>query len=69
MKLIRNTNPLNLLGVPAASVPCGFRTEGMPIGLQLAARWWAEGTVLRAAHSYQKATDWHTRRPAQTVAS
>jgi aspartyl-tRNA(Asn)/glutamyl-tRNA(Gln) amidotransferase subunit A len=61
--LIRNTNPLNLLGVPAISAPCGFTASGLPIGLQLAGRWWDEGTVLRAVHAYQEATDWHTRRP------
>jgi len=63
-KLIRNTNPLNLLGVPAISVPCGFTEGGLPIGLQLVGRWWGEATVLRAAHTYQQSTDWHTRRPA-----
>jgi len=62
-KLIRNTNPLNLLGVPAISVPCGFTEGRLPIGLQLAGRWWDEGTVLRAAHAYQGATDWHARKP------
>ncbi len=62
-RLIRNTNPLNLLGVPAISLPCGFTQGGLPIGLQLAGRWWDEATVLRAAHAYQGATDWHTRRP------
>jgi aspartyl-tRNA(Asn)/glutamyl-tRNA(Gln) amidotransferase subunit A len=61
--LIRLTNPLNLLGVPAISVPCGFSPEGLPIGLQLAGRWWDEATVLRAANAYERATDWHTRRP------
>jgi aspartyl-tRNA(Asn)/glutamyl-tRNA(Gln) amidotransferase subunit A len=62
--LIRFTNPLNFLGIPAISVPCGFTTAGMPIGLQLAGRWWDEATVLRAAHAYEQATDWHHRRPA-----
>ena len=61
--LIRLTNPLNLLGIPAISVPCGFSPNGLPIGLQLAGRWWDEATVLRAAHAYEQATDWHTRRP------
>jgi aspartyl-tRNA(Asn)/glutamyl-tRNA(Gln) amidotransferase subunit A len=65
--LIRNTNPLNLLGIPALSAPCGFTEAGLPIGLQLAGRWWDEATVLRAADAYQQATDWHTRRPAVTV--
>jgi aspartyl-tRNA(Asn)/glutamyl-tRNA(Gln) amidotransferase subunit A len=53
--LIRNTNPLNLLGVPAISVPCGFTESGLPIGLQLAGRWWDEATVLRAARAYEQA--------------
>jgi aspartyl-tRNA(Asn)/glutamyl-tRNA(Gln) amidotransferase subunit A len=62
--LIRFTNPLNFLGVPAISVPCGFTAANMPIGLQLAGRWWDEETVLRAAYAYETATDWHKRRPA-----
>ncbi|MCH7877734.1 MAG: hypothetical protein IH914_00260, partial [candidate division Zixibacteria bacterium] len=45
------------------SVPCGFTSEGMPIGLQLAGRPFAESAVLRVAHAYEQATDWHTRRP------
>ncbi len=61
--LIRNTNPLNLLGVPAISVPCGFTESGLPIGLQLAGRWWDEATVLRAARAYEQATDWQKRAP------
>ena len=63
VNLIRFTNPLNFLGVPAISVPCGFTKEGLPVGLQLAGHWWAEETVLRAAHAYERATDWHERRP------
>jgi aspartyl-tRNA(Asn)/glutamyl-tRNA(Gln) amidotransferase subunit A len=61
--LMRLTNPFNLLGVPAVSVPCGFTGGGLPIGLQLAGRWFEEGTVLGAAHAYQQATDWHKRAP------
>ncbi len=61
--LIRNTNPLNLLGIPAMSVPCGFTRAGLPIGLQLSGRWWDEATVLRAAYAYEQATDWHKRAP------
>ncbi len=63
LSLIRLTNPLNLLGVPTLSVPCGFTPEALPFGLQLIGRWWDEATVLRAGHAYQQATDWHTRRP------
>ncbi len=62
--LIRFTNPFNFLGVPAISLPCGFSAEGLPIGLQLAGRWWDDGTVLRAAQVYEQATEWHERRPA-----
>jgi aspartyl-tRNA(Asn)/glutamyl-tRNA(Gln) amidotransferase subunit A len=61
--LIRNTNPLNLLGVPAISVPCGFTESGLPIGLQLAGRWWDEAAVLRAAFAYEQASDWRRQAP------
>lgn len=61
--LIRLTNPINLMGLPAISVPCGF-ADGLPFGLQLIGRWWDEATVFRAAYAYEQATDWHTRRPA-----
>jgi aspartyl-tRNA(Asn)/glutamyl-tRNA(Gln) amidotransferase subunit A len=61
--LARHTAPFNTLGVPAISLPCGFSASGLPIGLQLSGRWWEEGLVLRAAHSYQQVTDWHRRRP------
>ena len=60
----RLTRPFNLTGQPTISVPCGFTDEGMPIGMQLAGRQWQEATVLRAAHAYEQATEWHTRRPA-----
>jgi aspartyl-tRNA(Asn)/glutamyl-tRNA(Gln) amidotransferase subunit A len=57
------TAPLNHPGVPALTVPCGFDAEGLPIGIQLAGRHWAEGTLLAVAHAYQQVTDWHRRRP------
>jgi len=53
----------NLAGVPAVSIPCGFDGAGMPVGLQLTAAWFEEGRLLRAAHQFQKATDFHRRRP------
>jgi aspartyl-tRNA(Asn)/glutamyl-tRNA(Gln) amidotransferase subunit A len=57
------TTPYSLAGTPAISVPCGFTTLGLPIGLQLAGRAFDEPTVLRAAHAFEQATAWHTRRP------
>ena len=53
----------NLAGVPGLSVPCGFTSEGLPVGLQLMGRPWDEGRLLAAAGAYQQVTDWHTRRP------
>jgi aspartyl-tRNA(Asn)/glutamyl-tRNA(Gln) amidotransferase subunit A len=64
MAVSYNTRPFNYLGLPTVSIPCGFDDRGLPIGLQLAGRPYAEGTVLRAADAYQRATDWHRRTPA-----
>jgi aspartyl-tRNA(Asn)/glutamyl-tRNA(Gln) amidotransferase subunit A len=61
--LTRHTGPFNLAGLPSMSVPCGFSSEGLPIGLMLTGRPWEEALVLRAAHAYQRATDWHKRHP------
>ena len=51
-----------LAAMPAVSIPGGFTEDGLPIGLQIGAGPFAEGTILRAAYAYQQATDWHTRR-------
>jgi len=59
----RNMRPLSYLGIPAASVPAGFSTSGLPLSMQLAARPFGEDLILRAAHAYQSVTDWHTRVP------
>ena len=61
--LTQYTRPYNITGFPAISVPCGFSEEGLPMGLQLAGKPFDEETVLRAAHAYEQATEWHTRRP------
>jgi aspartyl-tRNA(Asn)/glutamyl-tRNA(Gln) amidotransferase subunit A len=61
--LTQYTRPYNITGFPAISIPCGFSDAGLPIGLQLAGRPFDESTVLRAAHAYEQATDWHQRRP------
>jgi len=60
---IRNTSPFNVLGLPAISVPCGFTTSGLPIGLQIVGAPFAESTVLALAHVYERQTEWHQRRP------
>jgi aspartyl-tRNA(Asn)/glutamyl-tRNA(Gln) amidotransferase subunit A len=57
------TLPFNYSGHPAISVPCGFSPAGLPIGMQLVGRPFLEGTILRAAHQYQQATEWHLRVP------
>jgi len=57
------TIAVNLAGLPAISVPCGFDNQGLPIGLQLIGRPFDEVTLLRAAYSYEQATPWHTRTP------
>ncbi len=61
--LTRFTRVFNLTGHPVASVPCGFTPGGLPIGMQIVGRPFDEATVLRAADAYQRATDWHSRRP------
>ena len=45
------------------ALPCGFSASGLPLGFQLSGRAFEETTVFRLGHAYQKATDWHTRRP------
>src|SRR5580658_6436877 len=58
-----NTRPFNYLGLPTTSQPCGFDPNGLPIGLQLSGRPFAEARVLKLADAYQRDTDWHARRP------
>jgi aspartyl-tRNA(Asn)/glutamyl-tRNA(Gln) amidotransferase subunit A len=55
---------INYLGLPGASVPCGFDDAGLPVAFQLIGRPYAEADILRAAHAYQGVTDWHHRVPA-----
>ena len=61
--LTRFTAPFNLTGLPAISIPCGFTAGGLPIGMQLVTRPWAEASLLRAAFAYERATHWHTTHP------
>jgi aspartyl-tRNA(Asn)/glutamyl-tRNA(Gln) amidotransferase subunit A len=61
--LLRNTRPVNVWGLPAISVPCGFTTAGLPIGLQIVGPHWGECEVLHLAYAYEQATAWHKRSP------
>ena len=56
------TIPVNIAGVPAVSLPCGF-VDGLPVGLQLIGPSLGEEAIIRAAYTYEQATDWHTQRP------
>jgi aspartyl-tRNA(Asn)/glutamyl-tRNA(Gln) amidotransferase subunit A len=56
-------SPFNITGLPSLTLPCGF-SAGLPVGLQIVGRAFDEQTVLRAADAYEKATDWHLRRPS-----
>jgi aspartyl-tRNA(Asn)/glutamyl-tRNA(Gln) amidotransferase subunit A len=62
LALIPFNSPWSLAGLPALSLPCGF-VDGLPIGLALVGRRFEEATLLRGAHAFQQATDWHDRRP------
>jgi aspartyl-tRNA(Asn)/glutamyl-tRNA(Gln) amidotransferase subunit A len=57
------TLALSLAGLPGLSLPCGFDADGLPIGLQIMGGAFDEATVLRVAHAYEQATDWHKRQP------
>ena len=53
----------NLAGIPGMSVPCGFSSEGMPIGLQILGPHFAEEKLLNIAYAFEQATDFHKQRP------
>ncbi|MEO5345665.1 MAG: Asp-tRNA(Asn)/Glu-tRNA(Gln) amidotransferase subunit GatA [Magnetococcus sp. YQC-9] len=57
---------VNLAGLPGASLPCGFDSHGLPIGMQLIARPLDEAAILTIGHAYQQATQWHAARPGNT---
>ncbi len=58
------TLSVNLAGVPGISVPCGFTSEELPIGLQLIGRHFDEETILKVAHAFEQSTEWHQRKPS-----
>lgn len=57
------TISVNLAGLPALSLPCGFDLEGLPIGMQLIGKHFDENTILNLAYAYEQSTDWHKKRP------
>ena len=61
---LRNTRPFNVYGLPTISIPCGFTSQDLPVGLQIAGPHFDEGRVLAFAHAFEQATEWHTRGPA-----
>jgi aspartyl-tRNA(Asn)/glutamyl-tRNA(Gln) amidotransferase subunit A len=64
---VRNTSAFNVYGWPAISVPCGFTSKGLPIGLQIVGPPGNDSVVLQLAHAYEQATEWHKRRPALAI--
>jgi aspartyl-tRNA(Asn)/glutamyl-tRNA(Gln) amidotransferase subunit A len=58
-----NNVAFDVFGLPSISVPCGFTGSGLPIGLQISGAHFAESTVLAMAHAYERATEWHRRKP------
>ncbi len=61
--MIRNTLPFNAYGLPTISVPCGFTSTGLPIGVQITGPRLGDARVLALAHAFEQATDWHRREP------
>lgn len=57
------TIPANLVGLPAMSIPAGFSSEGLPIGLQLTGKHFDEATLYQLGHAFEQVTDYHTKRP------
>ena len=55
--------PMDLAGVPAICVPCGFSADGLPYSIQFTGRQLGESMLCRIAHAYEQATEWHTRHP------
>jgi len=53
----------NLAGIPGMSVPCGFSSAGLPIGLQIMGKHFDEGTLIRVAYNFEQATDFHKKKP------
>ena len=64
LQTLRNTSIGNILGLCGLSVPCGFTSRGLPVGLMIYGKPFDEARVLRIGHAYQQSTDWHRSHPA-----
>ena len=62
--LTRYTRIYNLVGIPSLSLPCGFSSSGLPVGLQIAGKPFDEATVLKVGHAYESSTPWKDCRPS-----
>jgi aspartyl-tRNA(Asn)/glutamyl-tRNA(Gln) amidotransferase subunit A len=62
-RLTRFTRPINYLGLPSLSIPCGFTSSGLPVGMQLVGRSFDEAMLLQIGAAFQRATDFHDRVP------
>ena len=60
---LENTGAFNVYGIPAISIPCGFTSKGLPVGLMIAGPRFSEGKVLALARAFEQATDFQTRKP------
>jgi aspartyl-tRNA(Asn)/glutamyl-tRNA(Gln) amidotransferase subunit A len=60
---LENTGAFNVYGIPAISVPCGFTSKGLPVGLMIAGPRFSEGKVLALAHAFEQATGFHAKKP------
>jgi aspartyl-tRNA(Asn)/glutamyl-tRNA(Gln) amidotransferase subunit A len=60
---LRNTQPFDILGLPTITIPCGFSSTGLPIGLQISGPRLGESRVLALAYAFEQATEWHRRVP------
>jgi len=58
-----HTIPVNLAGIPAITIPCGFSRENLPIGLQIMGKHFDEGKLLRVAYAFEQSTDFHLKKP------
>lgn len=56
---------VNLAGLPAMSIPCGFDQDNLPVGLQLIGNYFCEGQLLKVAHAFQNSSDWHLKLPVR----